>query len=96
MSKCTRIFDNLYLNLKQIVTFEVISDDQLHIVTSAPHETIASDMLITFSPDTDTVLGKATAGFIYVELQELHRIKREISKYLGIKEPKLAKVADTA
>ena len=96
MSKCTKIFENLYLNLKQIVTFEVIADDQLHIITSAPHDSEASDMLITFSPDLDIKLGKPTAGFIYVELQELHRIKREISKYMGIKELKLTQKVDAA
>lgn len=93
MSKYTKIFDNLYLNLKQIVTFEVIADEQIKIVTSAHPETNVSEMLITFSPDLDTVLGRATEGFIYVELQELHRIKREISKFMGIKEPRLKKVS---
>jgi hypothetical protein len=89
MSKCTKIFDNLYLNLKQIVTFEVVADEQLKIITSAHPETNESIMLITFSSDADTVLGRATEGFIYVKLQELHRIKREISKFMGIKEPKI-------
>jgi hypothetical protein len=84
MSKCTKIFDNLYLNLKQIVTFEVLADEQLKIITSAHPETNESIMFITFSADADTVLGRATEGFIYVELQELQRIKSEVSKFMGI------------
>lgn len=89
MSKCTKIFDNLYLNLKQIVTFEVVSEEQLIIVTNAHPETAANIFVITVSNEADVSLGKATEGFVYVEIQELHRIKREISKYLGIKQPKL-------
>jgi len=88
MRKCTKIIENFYLNLNQIVTFEVISDVQLIIITNADSQFSSGELLITLSEDPNE-LGKATEGLIYVELQELHRIKREISKYLGIKEPKL-------
>jgi len=91
MSKSIKIFDNIYLNLKQIVTFEIIPDEQLKVVTSAYPTTHASEILITFSPDLDTVLGRAAEGFIYVELDELRRIKNEISKFMDIKEPKVKK-----
>jgi len=88
MSKYTKIFEGFYLNLKQIVTFEITSNEQIIINTNAHFESASSQICINLTEDTKE-LGSASEGIIYVELQELHRIKREISTYLGIKEPKM-------
>jgi len=88
MSKCIQIFEGFHLNLKQIVTFDVIANEQIIINTNAHFESASSQICITLTEDPKE-LGSASEGIIYVELQELHRIKREISTYFGIKEPKM-------
>jgi len=95
MSKSTKITEGFYLNLKQIVTFEVISDEQIIIITNANFESASSQLIITISKKPDEQ-SRATDGVIYVKLQELHRIKRDVSNYLGIKEPKLKQDEDSA
>jgi hypothetical protein len=94
MKKSTKISDGFYLNLKQIVTFEVVGEDQLVIATNAHPDTLSSKLVIAHSLEADAVLGRSEEGIVYVEIEELQRIKKDISKFLGIKKIKQEETAE--
>ncbi|MEJ6123598.1 hypothetical protein MT390_17290 [Vibrio sp. 2-Bac 85] len=93
MRKGLKIIDGLYLNMANIVTFEVASEE-LIVGLNAAAVYIPDFLHISFNEEEP--LGKEDLGFevtgiVYVEINHLHRIKREISNYLGVDELALIK-----
>lgn len=93
MKKGLKIIDGLYINMDHIVTLEVVSED-LVIGLDSTSESTPNSLYIALKDDafsSDRMSGFRVNGIEHVEIQELHRIKREIYNYLGIAEPVLIK-----
>ena len=91
MKKGLKIIDGLFLNMDHIVTFE-ITTEELIIGLNAVAMYIPDFLHISFKEGVS--MGKEdrdfeVTGIVYVEIQHLHRIKRELSDYLGVDEPTL-------
>ncbi|KIP77490.1 MULTISPECIES: hypothetical protein [Vibrio] len=78
MAKALKIESGRYLNMDQVVTFE-LSHDSIKVtstVESFAHVYIGID-------------GKTEYADCFVSVQDFHRIKRELCDYMGIDEPTL-------
>ena len=83
MKKCIHIVDGFYLNLELIATFYFIDDTQIQIGFGI------EENAIIIEHDADKKSGRYNQNFIRVNIQELHRIKRELCSFFEIDEPKL-------
>ncbi|AGH81338.1 hypothetical protein PCNPT3_07000 [Psychromonas sp. CNPT3] len=85
MSKCINIFKGLYLNLDQIVAFDIADNHQIFIYSSIHPENNSGMFIVTYSesPEDEDSLG----AYKHVTMQEMHRIKRELCAYFKIVEP---------
>ncbi|MGL6261663.1 hypothetical protein [Vibrio sp. WXL210] len=80
MAKAIRIKDHLFVNMDNIVHF-VIDDERVNIFTNVHPDVGMGYFLITSSPLPED---KYDMNLLVVPVNELHRIKRELAKFMQV------------
>ncbi|HAS8115953.1 TPA: hypothetical protein I7693_22075 [Vibrio vulnificus] len=75
MAKALKLEENLYINMDSVIEF-FVDEKSLRITTNA-HPELAFYQIA--QEDSDAY------GEIWVPVNELHRIKRELGEYMGVK-----------
>lgn len=74
MTKALKIIENLYVNMDTVVEF-LVDDNSLRLTTNA-HPELAFYQIAQEGSDA--------YGEIFVPVNELHRIKRELGSFMGV------------